>query len=441
MLKRILVLIGALLLVSPAMAQQSVPMPSGGFWLDLTASPSVWRPISGTYPLPVTASVSVGPFLPSLSYATCTATNSACASTAIPTNTGSMILFNTGTTTVSCTLASGAATGATNKLQIPSSSGIGVATTGLDHFACIDQTGSTSNIVIASGGSGLPTGWGGGGSGGGGGGAITMASGAVSSGAYSSGSIASGAYASGAFASGAAASGSWAAGAIVDITNGTDTAYAGSGSTSLDGYLKGIYNAATGAIPAGTSIIGKVGIDQTTPGTTNGVDPTTAASWGIGAPAATAPTKGVLHIGRAATTEPTAVTDGQSVAQQMTASGKTITQPYAPKELTLNGEITTAMTGTTSTAVTGMGAQGGSIRNYVTACTFSNTHATVGTLMLLQDGSGGTTLWQAPAAAAGGGAHVIFPTPIKTTANTALYAQNVTTGANTYLSCTGYTGP
>lgn len=55
--------------------------------------------------------------------------------------------------------------------------------------------------------------------GGGGGGAVTMASGAVASGAYSSGSIASGAFASGAVSSGAYASGSLASGAVVDLTN------------------------------------------------------------------------------------------------------------------------------------------------------------------------------------------------------------------------------
>ena len=142
----------------------------------------------------VTATVSG--FAPSLAYATCTATNSACASTAIPTNTGSVILFNAGTTTVSCTLALGAATGTTGELQIPASSGLPLATvygaTTYDHFACIDQSGSASNVVIASGGSGLPTGWGGGGSGGSGG-AVTIASGGVASGAYASGAISDGA--------------------------------------------------------------------------------------------------------------------------------------------------------------------------------------------------------------------------------------------------------
>jgi hypothetical protein len=60
--------------------------------------------------------------------------------------------------------------------------------------------------------------------------------------------------------------------------------------------------------------------------------------------------------------------------------------------------------------------------------------------MLLQDGSGGTTLWQQPAAPAFGGGNIVFPTPLKTTANTGLFAQNVTTGSNTFVSCTGYKG-
>jgi hypothetical protein len=40
---------------------------------------------------------------------------------------------------------------------------------------------------------------------------------------------------------------------------------------TMEAVTKALANAATAAIPAGTAIIGKVGIDQTTPGTTNGV--------------------------------------------------------------------------------------------------------------------------------------------------------------------------
>jgi hypothetical protein len=143
---------------------------------------------------------------------------------------------------------------------------------------------------------------------------------------------------------------------------------------------------------------------------------------------------------RAQSAEQTAVTSGQAIGVAADLTGKQITLPYANPENSLNGQITSAMTGTSTTAVTGMGAQGAGVRVYVTSCTFSNSHATVGTMILLQDGSGGTTIWQAPAAAVYGGATVNFPTPIKTTANTALFAANVTTGANTFVSCTGFKG-
>lgn len=218
-------------------------------------------------------------------------------------------------------------------------------------------------------------------------------------------------------------------------------------------------------LAAGSAIIGKVGVDQTTPGTTNGVaivgvnaatalagngatgtgsarvtlsnDNTAIANWGQGATGATAPTGAAFQGIRGQNAEQTAVTNGQLVGMAADLVGKPIIMPYANTENFVSGS-TSAMTATTSTSV--IASAGGSLRNYVTACTFSNSHATVGTMILLQDGSGGATLWQAPAAAVFGGAHVIFPTPLKTTAATALFTVNVTTGANTFVSCTGYKG-
>ncbi len=149
----------------------------------------------------------------------------------------------------------------------------------------------------------------------------------------------------------------------------------------------------------------------------------------------------VLQEGcKALTSEPTAVANADATHAACDSVGKRITLPYANPENSLVGLITTAMTGTSDTAVTGMGAQGAGVRNYLTQCTVSNSHATVGTDIVLKDGSGGSVLWTFPAAANYGGAVVPFPTPIKTTANTALYAANITTGASTKVSCTGYKG-
>jgi hypothetical protein len=60
--------------------------------------------------------------------------------------------------------------------------------------------------------------------------------------------------------------GSVTLGAKADAVCGTAT-----GTCTLESLVKFLNSTASGAIPAGTNIIGKVGIDQTTPGTTNAV--------------------------------------------------------------------------------------------------------------------------------------------------------------------------
>jgi hypothetical protein len=97
--------------------------------------------------------------------------------------------------------------------------------------------------------------------------APSLVSGAVASGAY-----ASGAYASGSVASGAYASGSIASGAMVDLGAQADAACAtDTGTCTLIALTKKTNQNTSSAVAAGTNIIGKVGIDQTTPGTTNAV--------------------------------------------------------------------------------------------------------------------------------------------------------------------------
>jgi hypothetical protein len=277
-------------------------------WNPTGSGLTQWVPCNSVTPLQIagTFSATLGGFAPNGNYANLTSAGTS-GSVALPA--GAVVLIsNTGTTTVSCTLGVGSATALANEIQVPASSSVSV-TVGSNTFgACIDQTGSTSNTVVLAGGAGLFTGFGGGGGGSGGGGAITAASGSYASGALSSGSVASGAFASGSIASGAYASGSIGSGAVAsgaissgavasgavasgalavgsgtDGWNVTDGAKAdaacgtSNGTCSLIALLK--YNNAqaasivtnTGsAIPAGSAIIGKVGIDQTTPGTTNG---------------------------------------------------------------------------------------------------------------------------------------------------------------------------
>jgi len=112
-----------------------------------------------------------------------------------------------------------------------------------------------------------------------------------------------------------------------------------------------------------------------------------------------------------------------------------------PSAGTLVKGLTAAMTGTTSTAVTGMGAAGASLYNYITGIVVGNSHATVGTFVEFQDGNGGTTFFTVPAAAIYGGTSISLPTPLKqTSSDTALYVKNTTTGADVIVSVVGYTG-
>lgn len=124
----------------------------------------------------VSASVtaSVTGFAPAGTFATLTASGSS-GSVALPA--GAVVVFNnTGTTAVSCTLGIGSATAVASNNIIQASSWMAM-TVGSNTFgACIDQTGSASNLVVLAGGSGLPTGAGGGG--GSSGGAVTVADGA-----------------------------------------------------------------------------------------------------------------------------------------------------------------------------------------------------------------------------------------------------------------------
>lgn len=146
-------------------------------------------------------------------------------------------------------------------------------------------------------------------------------------------------------------------------------------------------------------------------------------------------------IGGVATiTEQTAVSaSGDRVNASFTSTGKQIIAPYSTPEYFVSGAITTAMTGTTSTSLVAAPAAG--LRNYITTIIVSNSHATVGTDVIIQDGSGGTTLMTIPAAALYGGAVINLPIPLRQpTTATALFCANVTTGSSTKVSAVGYKG-
>lgn len=148
---------------------------------------------------------------------------------------------------------------------------------------------------------------------------------------------------------------------------------------------------------------------------------------------------------QAVSSENAAVTTARQVQLVADLVGKLIVLPYANPENFVTGSVTSAMTGTTSTSCLAAPASG--LRNYITSITVSNGSTTVPTDILIQDGSGGTTIRLVPCPIGTGtgtgtsGGHFVFPTPIRQpTTATAIYVANVTTGSSTKISIDGYKG-
>lgn len=167
-----------------------------------------------------------------------------------------------------------------------------------------------------------------------------------------------------------------------------------------------------------------------------------AGSQSIGGTVATnvAITANPINLGaQAVSSENAAVTTARQVQLVADLVGKLIVLPYANPENFVSGAITSAMTGTTSTSLVAAPAAG--LRNYITTFIVSNSSAAIGTDIIIQDGSGGTTLATIPSAAGYGGAVITLPTPLRQpTTATALFCANVTTGSSTKVTAIGYKG-
>src|SRR6266404_9830551 len=110
----------------------------------------VGRPLQllpdGTLCVNASVSASIAGFTPNGNFATLTATAASSASTAMPA--GAVVAFqNTSTVDVSCVLAAGVATATTNKIVVRGGSTIFVTVGSNVNTACINQTGSASNLV------------------------------------------------------------------------------------------------------------------------------------------------------------------------------------------------------------------------------------------------------------------------------------------------------
>ena len=136
---------------------------------------------------------------------------------------------------------------------------------------------------------------------------------------------------------------------------------------------------------------------------------------------------------------PAVVTTARAVDLLATLIGALVTKPYAIPEADWQYAALTAGIIDTADLVL-KAAAGASVRNYLTALQVQNLHASVATEFVVKDGA--TVLWRCnlPAAMAQP-INAEFPTPLKGSANTALNAACLTTGAKVFVNAQGFAAP
>jgi len=135
-------------------------------------------------------------------------------------------------------------------------------------------------------------------------------------------------------------------------------------------------------------------------------------------------------------TDPTAVASADATRAIATLLGKQVTVPYAiPGSTWQYAGVSGGITDTSDDMA--KAAAGAAVRNYITSVQVINGHATVGTEVVIKDGS--TVIWRGWAEKTGGGAAAKFDPPLRGTADTAVNVTNITTGAKTYFNLQGFT--
>lgn len=162
-----------------------------------------------------------------------------------------------------------------------------------------------------------------------------------------------------------------------------------------------------------------------------------AAQAGTATNGATYPSASVGVGGDGLSAEPAAVTTGQIVPAMRDLVGKDVTSPYAPRELQLRCAVT--ITGTGATTCTGMGAQGASVKIYITdLCITRNDAGTTAVSVTLNDSA--TTIVDIPNNGGGGGFCKTYNTPLAVAANTAFQVTMSGSITSMHISATGFKG-
>lgn len=234
-------------------------------------------------------------------------------------------------------------------------------------------------------------------------------------------------------------------------------------------------------LPAGANLVGKVGIDQTTPGTTNNVSATALAQPGGAQPTYTASTQAPLNqdgrgnlrilatgsiqavgigaIGAGsvvmynrdatATAYPLFVANGVSDGSNIymhrgdtSGNAYVVNQPFAVSASRWQYAPPTGGIVNTTTAVTFIAAAGASVRNYVTYIQFDWDALGTATELVVRDGAAGTVIWRRKIPAGVAGMDECIVGPLKGTANTLLEVATLTASVTggVYFNAQGFQG-
>ena len=189
------------------------------------------------------------------------------------------------------------------------------------------------------------------------------------------------------------------------------------------------------ALPTGANTIGAVTIASGTVTTVTTVTTVgTVTTLANGQTAHSSPSSGspVRIGGRVNTAVDTTLANGDASDLFMTTAGQAVIKAFATSEL----DWQNFQTLTTNTAAAAKAAGAASVRNYVTAVTVQNTNATATTFLILD---GASTLFQVSLPASMTlPISIVFPTPLRGTAATALNVNCGTTGANVLVNIQGY---
>lgn len=139
------------------------------------------------------------------------------------------------------------------------------------------------------------------------------------------------------------------------------------------------------------------------------------------------------------TTFPSAASGGDVTSAMVDKYGRLIGAAEAPMDNWVNGH-SGKVENTTATQV--IAAPGAGIKIYVRTIMVTNSDASVGTLVTIQDDSGSPVkLWEGYAASGGGGFVVTLDPPVPATANQDVDVVCGTTSAEVYCSISGFKAP